>query len=201
MRRRRSMNKGEKISIALTGRKLTKNHRLNLSKSHTGKVHSVETRRKMSLSKIGNKNMVGKKHTKATKKKMSESRKGNKFSLGHKQTPEHRRKISITNSGSRAFNWMGGLTEKNRKIRNNIDFRLWRESVFARDNWTCQQCINRGVELHPHHIKNFSQYPELRFAIDNGITFCKDCHYEFHKIYGRKNNNEKQIIEFMSILL
>jgi len=78
-----------------------------------------------------------------------------------------------------------------------IDFRLWRESVFARDNFTCQKCSDRGGNLHPHHIKNFAQFQELRFAIDNGITFCKECHRIFHKKYGIKNNTQEQINEFL----
>ena len=104
--------------------------------------------------------------------------------------------------GRKNPNWRGGTTPKNKIIRCSIESRLWRESVFAKDNWTCQKCGARNgngkeICLHPHHIKNFAEYPELRFAIDNGITFCKKCHEEFHKRYGRKNNTKKQVEEFI----
>lgn len=94
--------------------------------------------------------------------------------------------------------YKGGITSVNKRIRGGIHYRLWREAVYARDNWTCQRCGKRGVFLHPHHIKNFAQYPKLRFAIDNGITLCKECHMEFHKKYGKENNNEKQLKEFLA---
>ena len=79
----------------------------------------------------------------------------------------------------------------------SIDFRLWREAVFARDNWICQKYGLRGGKLHPHHIQNFAQYPELRFAIDNGITLSEKAHKEFHKKYGIKNNTKGQLEEFL----
>jgi hypothetical protein len=91
-----------------------------------------------------------------------------------------------------------GLSAENHKIRNGIEHRLWRESVFARDNWTCQKTGIKGGELHPHHIKNFAKYPELRFAIDNGITLSAKSHREFHRIYGNVDNTEEQLIEFLN---
>ncbi len=36
--------------------------------------------------------------------------------------------------------WKGGVTPENIKARHSIEYRLWREAVFARDNWTCQYC-------------------------------------------------------------
>ena len=100
-------------------------------------------------------------------------------------------------TGEKHPRWKGGITPQNVKIKTSIEYRLWREVVFARDNWTCQKCKKKGGRLNPHHIENFSEFPELRFAIDNGITFCEKCHKLFHKIYGRINNNKKQIEEFL----
>ncbi len=107
---------------------------------------------------------------KSTASKISDAQKGKIVSQ------ETRRKIAEANRGSKSHFWKGGLTKINKAIRNGLDFRLWRESVFKRDNWTCQDCNKRGDKLHPHHIKPFSTFPELRFSIDNGITLCEECH-------------------------
>ena len=108
-----------------------------------------------------------------------------------------RKKISEATKKEKHNNWKGGITPENHKIRNGIEIRLWREAVFARDNWTCQKTKIKGGKLNAHHIKNFSKYPELRFAIDNGITLSEKAHKKFHKKFGQKNNNRKQIIKFL----
>ena len=117
---------------------------------------------------------------------------------GFKMSEEAKNKISILLKGKKAWNkgvkslkppesyprWKGGITNSNAKIRNSCEYRLWREAVFARDSWTCQECEKRGCYLHAHHIKSFSEYPELRLAIDNGISLCKTCHALKHKDVG-----------------
>jgi hypothetical protein len=99
--------------------------------------------------------------------------------------------------GKKDSTWKGGVTPNNKMIRKSLEYKLWRKAVFEKDDWTCQKYKIRGGKLHPHHIKNFSEFPELRFAIDNGITLSERAHKEFHKKYGIKNNNLEQIKEFI----
>lgn len=56
----------------------------------------------------------------------------------------------------------------------------WREQIYKRNNWTCQNCNQRGGELNSHHIKSWKDYPKLRYNIDNGITLCRECHMNLH---------------------
>jgi len=44
---------GIKIGLALKGKKKSESHRLNMRKANLGKKHSIESRKKMSLSRIG----------------------------------------------------------------------------------------------------------------------------------------------------
>jgi len=80
--------------------------------------------------------------------------------------------------------WAGGITPKNTKIRNSKNGVKWKNDVFARDNWTCQKCGQRGGDLNAHHIKPFAEFPKLRFDLDNGITLCKPCHKKEHNTFA-----------------
>ncbi|MCI4463678.1 MAG: HNH endonuclease [Caldisericum sp.] len=102
--------------------------------------------------------------------------------------------------GENNWRWKGGITPENLQIRHSLEMRLWRKAVFERDNFTCQKCGQKGGDLEAHHINNFADFPELRFAIDNGITLCKYCHKEFHKKYGFTNNTKEQLEEFLETI-
>jgi 5-methylcytosine-specific restriction endonuclease McrA len=60
----------------------------------------------------------------------------------------------------------------------------WRKDVFQRDQYTCQDCGGVGGELHAHHINRWSEAPEERFKIPNGVTLCKTCHWKRHYVAG-----------------
>ena len=100
--------------------------------------------------------------------------------------------------GEKNHMWKNGVTPVNRKIRKSIEFKNWREAVFIHDNYTDQKTGIRGGVLHPHHILNFAQYPELRFDVNNGITLSEGSHTLFHKYYGKINNTREQLEEFLN---
>jgi NUMOD3 motif/HNH endonuclease len=132
---------------------------------------TIETRNKISESN------KGKKMSEEAKRKISESHKGEKhFLFGKHHSIETRKKMSDVKKGSKSPLWKGGITSVNKAIRTSLEYRLWREAVFLRDNWTCQWCLVRGGKLNADHIKPFAYFPELRFAIDNGRTLCEKCH-------------------------
>jgi len=110
---------------------------------------------------------------------------------------ETRQKISASLQGIELENWDGFKESLNSLIRKSVKYQEWREKIFERDNYTCQKCDKRGVFLIAHHIKNFANNLDWRIKIDNGITLCKRCHLGFHNKYGRINNSEKQIKEYL----
>ena len=101
---------------------------------------------------------------------------------GLKRTPESRRKSSETHRRLKPNN---GIQKYRTGIWRGVEYKLWRESVFERDNYTCIWCGIRGGTLNADHIKPFVAFPELRFAIDNGRTLCLPCH-KTTDTYGNK---------------
>ncbi len=153
-----------------------------ISVANKGKHRSEEFCNKMSENQRGEKNhQFGKRHSVETIKKMSIAKMGNRSTLGKHHSLETRRKMSEACKGEKCRFWKGGISAVNHKIRQSLEYRIWREAVFKRDNWTCVWCSAKSgkdkvVILNADHIKPFASYPELRFAIDNGRTLCLPCH-------------------------
>ena len=63
------------------------------------------------------------------------------------------------------------------EMRNYDDpqYKKWRYLVYKRDAFTCRLCGSNN-DLQAHHIKRWSEFPTLRFVVNNGITLCKLCH-------------------------
>lgn len=96
--------------------------------------------------------------------------------------------------------WKGGVAY-HRQERATSDYIEWRKAVFQRDKYTCQCCNSRNgnghtINLHAHHIRNWKDNPNSRYDIDNGVTLCDVCHYKFHSIFGKYNNDEIQLENF-----
>ena len=124
-----------------------------------------------------------------------------KFKNGQRCKKCGRIKMSIKMKGKNNYNYNHNLTDEEREIgRNYPEYREWRTSVYKRDDYTCQKCPQIGGRLVAHHIEGFSNNKDLRVDENNGITFCEDCHHEFHKIYGIKNVNRQQLEEFLRIV-
>lgn len=97
---------------------------------------------------------------------------GNSKSAGF--TPQARAAGIKAVTGNK-YNWRGGKSAEIHRLRNSAEGIRWRKAVLARDNHTCQEC-GTDKDIETHHIKGFTEFPEFRFDVDNGLTLCRPCH-------------------------
>ena len=200
----------EKALAKMKGRQFSSEHIKKLSESKKGFKHTDETKIRMSNAQ------KGKTVSQITRQKIRQSLMGHEVlaivrakisekNKGMIQTREECLAKSKRQSGENSYLWRGGLTSLNEKIRKGVEYRIWRQAVFRRDNWTCVLCFARGkkatpVTLNADHIKPFAMYPELRLSVENGRTLCVPCHkktdtwgYGTRKLMHRTNVAESDI--------
>ena len=95
-------------------------------------------------------------------------------------------------SGENNYQWNDEKThlqrKKDRKLKENRDFV---KSVLDRDKYKCS-CCGSNVDLVVHHLDGYNIDEEKRFDVTNGITLCKNCHKNFHSLYGYGDNTKEQ---------
>lgn len=159
--------------VARKGIPISEEQKRKISDSLKGRRNSQNTEFKK-----GSSGFKGK-HSEESKEKMRETAK-KQIENGTRKMPHKKGWIGMC--GEKSPNWKGGISPLNKRLRASSMWKIWREGVFLRDNFTCQNpnceyCHNKiGVILHPHHIQSFAEYPELRFNINNGITYCAEFH-------------------------
>ena len=100
-------------------------------------------------------------------------------------------------TGEDHWNWQGGITQtRYPRSRSTPAYNAWVKAVHERDNYKCVIC-GSTEKLNAHHIKSWKEYPELRYNIDNGITYCQACHIKWHQEYGYDNTRKKKIETFI----
>ena len=158
--------------------------------------------------------LVGRKLSEETRRKISKAGQGRvawnrglkgylagekNYFWGKSLIPWNRGKKRIDTLGEKHWNWKGGITLLNKKIRNSFEYKYWIKQVLKRDIYICQDCGEKGGKLNVDHIKPFSvilaknninnidqalNCIEL-WDINNGRTLCIDCHKKTDTYCGR----------------
>ena len=59
----------------------------------------------------------------------------------------NRGKPKLKFRGENSPKWKGGISSENNKIRNSFEYKLWRKTVYERDDFTCQRCGQNGGKI------------------------------------------------------
>lgn len=162
-----------------------------------GKIRSEITSQKISIALTG--------------KKLSQEHKENirRAHIGLKISEKHRENLSIAAKkrnakppvmkGKNNPKWIEDRsllkTAKGSEERRSSRYKDWRKQICNRDKWGCKinnkSCKGR---LEVHHILGFTEYPELKYDINNGITLC-------HAHHPRKRAEEKRLESYFMELV
>jgi hypothetical protein len=136
----------------------------------------------------GHKLGVGRVHSPETRKKLSDISKATgrvpyKPEVGSYMKGRH---------GPDTPGWKGGITPERQAVYASVEWREAVKAVWKRDNATCRKCGLRKNDARTtpfdiHHVAGFENR-ELRTAPENLALLCEPCHYWVH---SRKNTNKE----------
>jgi len=159
------------------GKQQSKQHRESISNSNKGRTLTEQQRKNIGLSRLGK--------------------------PGYKWSKKEKRSISEARRGKLSHTYIDGRTSLHKMLRGCVEMKIWRASVFKRDNYICTVCNKKSSgNIESHHKVSFSiilskflvKYNKLdatkdkeklfKFAlkynkfwnINNGQTLCKKCH-------------------------
>jgi hypothetical protein len=103
------------------------------------------------------------------------------------------------NRGANHHSWKSWLTDeiRERYARKTTQYNEWRKAVYEKDGYTCRKCGRVGKTLEAHHLYGFHEHQALRYDVNNGVTMCKRCHIDFHRLYGKDNNTPQQFYNYV----
>lgn len=111
-------------------------------------------------------------------------------------------------TGSGNWNWNKNLIDGHRTVHRDThaDYRFKRD-VCERADYTCQCCGYKGQKsknqrsggLVSHHLDGYHWAIDERYDPSNGVLLCKDCHKEFHKTHGIRNNTREQFNQWIQL--
>ena len=106
---------------------------------------------------------------------------------------ENQKKISlrlIGKFGIDSIRYDSSISEEERAKRRPFSQKKWSKKILEIYNFTCLKCYAKGVKLEAHHLDGYRDNKEKRELISNGVCLCKNCHKDYHSIYGIKNTKE-----------
>jgi len=87
------------------------------------------------------------------------------------------------------------LLKKSDRRQDDVAIIYWRKSIYGKDKYKCQ-IFNKDCKgrIEAHHILPWSEYPELRYEIKNGITLC-----QYH--HPKKRDEVQRLIPFFQSMV
>lgn len=160
------------------GQPLSEEHRRKVSVALMGRTRSPEHRAHLAAAQRG------RPKTEETRARISATMQGRRGAL-------HGLPARFAIALAQRLYWEG---RRDPNKRNSHEYRRWRRLVLSRDGYACQRCRSRvvGKRLHAHHVKEWDDFPELRFDVANGLTLCGRCHLREHHAQWTAANAQDQ---------